>query len=320
MSAVLKWLGRATMSRKGRNALSVSSTKVYFDIAVDEIPAGRIVFKNLDIRRSGRMDQLTVDITLTNSVHSREGLLTAVTRIPERYLRKEDFMRQLISGRNPHAETMFGITYDAHTDMDGKFQVIGEIESGWDSLIEIECACVQPVAYYYPNNQHLMALAEQTGADRDPLLLERIAVGLQSDTYIPGMIDKQLALDAAEATHGADDENNTSYSEKINLDERSLRSNEERKNEILKGVPVALRPTFESSETALEKEKEKWLAWEKKSELDIVTMNVRQNFLNMEKKGEMINNPTIGPGPMTASATIVDCGILNRQKSLLSKF
>ncbi len=74
---------------------------------------------------------------------------------------------------------MFGITYDAHTDMDGKFQVIGEIESGWDSLIEIECACVQPVAYYYPNNQHLMALAEQTGADRDPLLLERIAVGLQ---------------------------------------------------------------------------------------------------------------------------------------------
>lgn len=253
-------------------------------------------------------------------VHSREGLLTAVTRIPERYLRKEDFMRQLISGRNPHAETMFGITYDAHADMDGKFQVIGEIESGWDSLIEIECACVQPVAYYYPNNQHLMALAEQTGADRDPLLLERIAVGLQSDTYIPGMIDKQLALDAAEATHGADDENNTSYSEKINLDERSLRSNEERKNEILKGVPVALRPTFESSETALEKEKEKWLAWEKKSELDIVTMNARQNFLNMEKKGEMINNPTIGPGPMTASATIVDCGILNRQKSLLSKF
>ena len=74
---------------------------------------------------------------------------------------------------------MFGITYDAHADMDGKFQVIGEIESGWDSLIEIECACVQPVAYYYPNNQHLMALAEQTGADRDPLLLERIALGLQ---------------------------------------------------------------------------------------------------------------------------------------------
>ena len=45
MRAVLKWLGRATMSRKGRNALSVSSTKVYFDIAVDELPAGRIVFK-----------------------------------------------------------------------------------------------------------------------------------------------------------------------------------------------------------------------------------------------------------------------------------
>ena len=74
---------------------------------------------------------------------------------------------------------MFGITYDAHADMDGKFQVIGEIEEGWDSLIEIECACVQPVAYYYPNNQHLMALAEQTGADKDPLLLERIALGLQ---------------------------------------------------------------------------------------------------------------------------------------------
>ena len=45
MSAVLKWLGRATMSRKNRNAISVSSTKVYFDIAVDKMPAGRIVFK-----------------------------------------------------------------------------------------------------------------------------------------------------------------------------------------------------------------------------------------------------------------------------------
>ena len=136
------------------------------------------------------------------------------------------------------------------------------------------------------------------------------------------MIDRQLALDAAEGTTHSegDDENKTNYSEKINSEEKSLRSNEQRKEEILKGVPVALRPTFESSETALEKEKEKWLAWEKKSELDIVTMNKRQNFLNMEKKSELINNPTIGPGPMTASATIVDCGILNRQKSLLSKF
>ncbi|CAG5097554.1 Oidioi.mRNA.OKI2018_I69.XSR.g15126.t2.cds [Oikopleura dioica] len=348
MSALYKWLGRATMSRKSRKAISVSSTKVYFDIAVDEIPAGRIVFKIFDdlgewtapycdnflklvsegkfigseFQRAGlgrgeavafsTIGKSDVDLfelrklwefmlrahpyleqnTDNPLVHNREGLLTAVTRIPERYLRKEDFMRQLISGRNPHAETMFGITYDAHADMDGKFQVIGEIEEGWDSLIEIECACVQPVAYYYPNNQHLMALAEQTGADKDPLLLERIALGLQSDTYIPGMIDRQLALDAAEeTTHSeADDENKTNYSEKINSEEKSLRSNEQRKEEILKGVPVALRPTFESSETALEKEKEKWLAWEKKSELDIVTMNKRQNFLNMEKKDYLCSN------------------------------
>ena len=64
--------------------------------------------------------------------------------------------------------------------------MIGELIEGWDTLLEIECACVQPLSYYYPNNQHLIAYMEQTGSENDPILLERIAAGLQTDSFVPG--------------------------------------------------------------------------------------------------------------------------------------
>ena len=54
-----------------------------------------------------------------------------------------DFMRQLISAPNVHHESLFCVTYDENSNLDGRFQVIGELESGWDTLVEIETACVQ---------------------------------------------------------------------------------------------------------------------------------------------------------------------------------
>ena len=77
-------------------------------------------------------------------LHDREGLLTALTAIPQQYMREDkDFMRQLISGPNIHHESLFAITYDEEEKLDGRFQVIGEVERGWDTLVEIESACVQ---------------------------------------------------------------------------------------------------------------------------------------------------------------------------------
>ena len=75
--------------------------------------------------------------------------------------------------------------------------VIGEIDSGWNSLIEIESALVQPLAYYYPNNQHLISFMDQTGDYDNKELNERIALGLKTDTYCPGLMEAQLKLDQA---------------------------------------------------------------------------------------------------------------------------
>ena len=36
------------------------------------------------------------------------------------------------------------------------------------------------------------------------------------------------------------------------------------------------------------------------------------------KKNEKINLPTVGPGPMTASAIITDCGIYEKQMTFLT--
>lgn len=213
-------------------------------------------------------------------VHNREGLLTAVTRIPERYIRKEDFMRQLISQPNRHGESMFGITYDSYSAMDGKFQVIGEIVEGWDTLIEIECACVQPISYFYPNNQHLIALAEQTGTQNDPVMIERIAMGLQTDTYVPGLIEAQLSIDAGDVKDSHPSSNEPS-------DGRSVVPRPSRSREqLLKDIPIAVRPALESAETAALKEREKWEAWDKKSQLDTHSMNKFQGFSNLERKHE----------------------------------
>ena len=39
---------------------------------------------------------------------------------------------------------------------------------------------------------------------------------------------------------------------------------------------------------------------------------------NELKKNEKINLPTVGPGPMTASAVITDCGIYEKQITFLN--
>ena len=39
---------------------------------------------------------------------------------------------------------------------------------------------------------------------------------------------------------------------------------------------------------------------------------------NELKKNEKINLPTVGPGPMTASAVITDCGIYEKQMTFLN--
>ena len=97
-------------------------------------------------------------------VHDREGLLTAIPFIPKRtehgvVIDREnvDFTRQFFPP-DIHRQSLYYINYDPDERLDGKFQVIGEVEGGWDALIEIECACVQPISYYYPNQQHLIAL------------------------------------------------------------------------------------------------------------------------------------------------------------------
>ena len=127
---------------------------------------------------------------------------------------------------NPYTD-LYGVTYDPDGRLDGKFQggftflmlidyfvsfmlesrmniiyysVIGEIESGWNTLIEIESALVQPLAYYYPNNQHLLSYMDQTGDYDNPELRERIALGLKTDTYVPGLMEAQLKLDQADPT------------------------------------------------------------------------------------------------------------------------
>jgi len=375
MGALTRFIQRTRRLPVDTFKLSTSTTKVFFDIAIDNQPAGRIVFKVYDDleqwtspwstsflklaesgqdKSAGRMNfigsefqrcgqgrgEATCFSTTGKSatdlfemrklwdfmlneyayvgevegdnplVHDREGLLTAVTHVPERYLRKNDFIRQLISAPNDHADTMFGITYDPYPRMDGKFAVIGEILEGWDALIEIECACVQPLSYYYPNNQHLISLAEQTGMDQDPAFIERIAMGLQTDTYVEGHRDAQLAIDSGEFFQEPSDAR--SKAEDGELVRKSKQS------EMYEDIPIAVRPALESAETAEIREREKWEAWDKKSQLDFHTINKSQAYLSMEKRNELINNPSIGPGPMTASATITNSGILKQDRNFIS--
>ena len=221
--------------------------------------------------------------------HDRAGLLTAMTALGPEHMREEiDFMRQLISGPNVHRESLFAITYEANEELNGRFQVIGEIESGWDTLVEVETACVQPLAYYYPNNQHLIAYLEQTGID-DPVAMERIALGLKTDSYVPGLFEQQLALDA----------DSTAKNDKIH-------------------VPVALAQQLETREKMEMQEKEKQAAWEKLAELDVHSYNRAQKFPGLANPRELTTLPTIGPGPMTASAVITDCGIYEREKTFIS--
>ena len=47
-----------------------------------------------------------------------------------------------------------------------------------------------------------MSLAEQTGMSDDPAFIERIAMGLQTDTYVEGLRDAQLAIDSGEFFQG----------------------------------------------------------------------------------------------------------------------
>lgn len=380
------FIKRARTKPVETTSLSTSTTKVFFDISIDNQPAGRLVFKLYDdlhwaqpyaskfieiaTRQQDKLDPFysfigsefqrcgtgrgdgvafstrgksevdlfelrkmwdfmmyeypyTHDVKGDNPLtHDREGLLTAITTVPERYLRKSDFMRQLISQPNKHAETMFGIIYEPYELLDGRFQVIGEIIEGWDALIELECACVQPISYYYPNNQHLIALAEQTGMDRDPRLLERIALGLQTDTYLPGMIEAQLAIDSRDEVSDAESckeqKNSHDYTGPENKGKNVIKVPKISREEALKNIPLAVRPAFESAESAEIKEREKWEAWDAKGKLDIVSMNKFQPFMKMENKHELINNPSIGPGPMTASATITKSGIIGTERKFIS--
>ena len=172
---------------------------------------------------------------------------------------------------------------DSYHKLDGKFQVIGEIIEGWDTLIEIECACVQPLSYYYPNNQHLIALAEQTGLMDDPEMIERIAMGLQTDTYVPGLIEAQLTLDSGNEEFQNGDETETMEADS---DENRLMTKTQARDKLLKNIPIAVRPALESAETAEIKEREKWEAWDKKGQMDFVTMNKFQGYLNLERKNE----------------------------------
>ena len=49
------------------------------------------------------------------------------------------------------------------------------------------------------------------------------------------------------------------------------------------------------------------------------TIEVLKPKLDIElKKNEKINLPTVGPGPMTASAVITDCGIYEKQMTFLN--
>ena len=51
-------------------------------------------------------------------------------------------------------------------------------------------------------------------------------------------------------------------------------------------IPFAVRSALESAETAQIREREKWEARDKKSQLDFHTINKAQGFLCMEKRNE----------------------------------
>ena len=52
--------------------------------------------------------------------------------------------------------------------------------------------------------------------------------------------------------------------------------------------------------------------------MDYVSMNKYQKYARIDNRKEAINSPTIGPGPMTASATITNSGLLKTERKLLS--
>ena len=66
------------------------------------------------------------------------------------------------------------------------------------------------------------------------------------------------------------------------------------------------------------REKERQEALDRLAELDVHSMNKAQNFPSLTNPHEVSSLPTIGPGPMTASAVIVDCGILKEEKTFIS--
>ena len=71
----------------------------------------------------------------------------------------------------------------------------------------------------------------------------------------------------------------------------------------------------EKSEMA---EIERQEALDKLADLDVHSYNKAQKFPGLSNPHEESILPTIGPGPMTASAVIVDCGILEKEKRYIS--
>lgn len=71
---------------------------------------------------------------------------------------------------------------------------------------------------------------EQTGSENDPILLERIAAGLQTDSFVPGLLEAQLSLDEGNP-EGQED---TKYETERNEREKSVLSPEQKRAESLK--------------------------------------------------------------------------------------
>jgi len=244
-------------------------------------------------------------------IHDREGLLTAAVPLPESVWRTDvDFMRQLLARENLHKE-LYAITYDPDRRLDGKFQVIGEIQDGWTTLIEIETALVQPVSYYYPNNQHLLAYMEQTGEYDNPELIERIAMGLKSDSYVPGMMEAQIEIDSRSRLSSS----LTVHGDTAEVPYENVKDDPKVK-EALRNIPVAVQSQLETVDSMEAKEKERTIALDQRAELDIYGYNKAQKYPTLQNKGEQVSIPTVGPGPMTSSAIISNCGILCERKRL----
>ena len=120
---------------------------------------------------------------------------------------------------------------------------------------------------------------EQTGEYDNPELIERIAMGLKSDSYVPGMMEAQIEIDSRSRLSSS----LTVHGDTAEVPYENIK-NDPKVKEALRNIPVAVQSQLETVDSMEAKEKERTIALDQRAELDIYSYNKAQKYPTLQNK------------------------------------